>query len=226
MTTASILTIVLVSYLLGSIPFGYLLVRLFTGSDVRAVGSGNIGATNVARTGKKGLAIATLLLDAAKGYAAVAGAMYAASILIFYSHAIKYLVLSNGEISRGIFLAGAIAALSAVVGHIFTVWLKFKGGKGVATGLGVFLALSPKAVLVVLAVFLLIVAATRYVSLGSVAAAAIFPFSFWFFENGKGFSAASFTCTCAVALLIIVRHKENIQRLASGTENKLGAKKA
>jgi len=215
--------VILGSYLLGSIPFGYILVRLFTGSDVRSIGSGNIGATNVARTGKKGLAIATLALDAAKGYLAVCLAMYFAYVTLAPNGTAA---LPNGhDAVVEILLVGAIAALAAVVGHIFTVWLKFKGGKGVATGLGVFLALSPKAVLVALAIFIVILVFTKYVSLGSILSAAVFPFSFWFFERAHGFGAASFACACAAALLIIVRHKENIQRLIAGTENKFGAKK-
>src|SRR6202140_5592725 len=145
-----------VSFLLGSIPFGYLLVRIFTGEDVRASGSGNIGATNVARK-SPALGIATLVLDAAKGLAAVvlAGALF------------------NGPHQQ---LVMTTAAFFAVLGHLFPVWLKFRGGKGVATSLGAFILLTPKSILCMLVLFLLIAVAFRYVSLGSIAVAAGFSF--------------------------------------------------
>ena len=135
--------VAVVSYLLGSIPFGYILVRLFRGEDVRATGSGNIGATNVMRSGSKGLGIATLILDASKGYCAVALAA------AFATSSLAHQISSADSVNRSI--AMALAAAFAILGHIFPVWLKFKGGKGVATGVGSFLALAPKAVLVVLA---------------------------------------------------------------------------
>ena len=166
------------SYLLGSIPFGYLLVRIFRGQDVRQTGSGNIGATNVARTGSKGLAIVTLVLDALKGY-----------------------------------------------GHMFPVWLRFKGGKGVATAVGSFLAIAPTAVGVVLVVFIAIVALTRYVSLGSMVSAVLFPFAAWWL-NPETNSALVFALMAACAVLIVARHKDNIRRLLDGNENKLGGRKA
>ncbi len=203
------ITVAVVAYLLGSIPFGYILVRLFTGADVRAQGSGNIGATNVARTGKKGLAIATLFLDALKGFVAVWTA---------------FQLFTDVTLATRYSLA-AIAALFAILGHMFPIWLKFKGGKGVATGLGVFVALAPKSVLIVLAAFLVIVVLTRYVSLGSIVAAALFPITFYYL-NQQQRTPATLAMISGVSLLIIWKHRENIRRLVAGNENKLGAKKA
>jgi glycerol-3-phosphate acyltransferase PlsY len=213
------IVVAIIAYLLGSIPFGYILVRVFTGADVRAQGSGNIGATNVARTGKKGLAIATLALDALKGYAAVF-AVFAAANSIFSYGPNGYLIDIDHQ-----YLLGALAALFAILGHMYPVWLKFKGGKGVATGLGVFLALAPKAVLIVLVFFLIIVGITRYVSLGSIVAAAVFPFAFYYLHPQHG-TPLIMTMISAVSLLIIWKHRENIRRLVAGSENKLGTKKA
>lgn len=211
------------AYLLGSIPFGYILVRVFTGADVRTQGSGNIGATNVARTGKKGLAIATLVLDAAKGALAIviAGLVHTMTLPPepqLYSVPIETL-------QRHEYTLMSIAALFAILGHMYPVWLKFKGGKGVATGLGVFLALAPKAVLIVLVFFLIIVAITRYVSLGSIVAAALFPFAFYYMHPQHG-TPLILTMISGVSLLIIWKHRENIRRLVAGNENKFGAKKA
>jgi glycerol-3-phosphate acyltransferase PlsY len=200
-----------VSYLFGSIPFGYLLVRLFQGIDVRSIGSGNIGATNVARTGGKGLAIATLVLDALKGWLPV------------------FLVLTIPGIPASspaqLHTLAALAALFAVIGHMFPVWLGFKGGKGVATGLGVFLALAPKAVLIALLLFAVVVALTRYVSLASVLAAAAFPVALWWLDRDSFPTPALAMCSAA-ALLVIIRHHQNIGRLLAGTESRFGARKA
>ncbi len=199
------------SYLMGSIPFGYILVRLFQGIDVRSIGSGNIGATNVARTGGKKLAIVTLLLDAFKGWLPV------------------FLVLHIPCVHKGsvteLHTLATLAALAAVLGHMFPVWLGFKGGKGVATGLGVFLALAPLAVLIAVALFAVVVAFTRYVSLGSIVAAAAFPVALWWLER-DAFPPAALALCAAVALLVIVRHHQNIGRLLAGTESRFGARKA
>lgn len=211
MSYSTLIAIAVGSYLFGSIPFGYILVRVFQGVDVRSIGSGNIGATNVARSGGKGLAIATLVLDAFKGWLPV------------------FLVLTLPCIPASspaqLHTFAAVAALVAVIGHMFPVWLGFKGGKGVATGLGVFLALAPKAVLIALALFLVIVVLTRYVSLGSILAAAAFPVALWWLE-GDSFPAVALAMCAAVALLIIVRHHQNIARLLAGTESRFGAGKA
>lgn len=203
------IVIAAVAYLLGSIPFGYLLVRVFLGQDIRSVGSGNIGATNVLRSGARGLGAATFLLDALKGCAAVwLGAAIAA-------------YLAPGLAPRN---AQALAAVFAVLGHMFPVWLGFRGGKGVATGFGVFLIAAPWAALAAIGTFFVVVASTRYVGLGSIIGAASFPIYAWFIVSGSRppfFLAAQ----CVVALLIIVKHHANIGRLLSGTEHKLGAKK-
>jgi glycerol-3-phosphate acyltransferase PlsY len=217
------IVVAIIAYLLGSIPFGYILVRVFTGADVRAQGSGNIGATNVARTGKKGLAIATLVLDAAKGALAVVVADVIHGLTLPPEPQLYFVPIEVLEGQR--YGLMAVAALFAILGHMYPVWLKFKGGKGVATGLGVFLALAPKAVLIVLVFFLIIVAITRYVSLGSIAAAALFPLAFYYMHPQHG-TPLILTMISGVSLLIIWKHRENIQRLIAGHENKFGARKA
>jgi len=204
MTAGTYLLIATVAYLLGSIPFGLILVRLVRGEDVRLSGSGNIGATNVARTGGAKLGVTTLILDALKGYAAVAFAI----------------AVSHHEAAIDAGLAAALAALCAILGHVFPVWLKFRGGKGVATGVGAFLGLAPRAVLVVLAIFLIIVAISRYVSLGSVVASAVFTILAYFLYRGTS-SIADLLVMFAASLLIILKHKANIRRLLNGTENRL-----
>lgn len=194
------------AYLLGSIPFGYVLVRLFRNEDIRSTGSGNIGATNVIRSGAKWLGIATLLLDAGKGYAAVA------------------LV---GHLARNVMHpldAAALAAAFATIGHVFPVWLGFKGGKGVATGLGVFLALEPRATLLALGVFLLVFLISRYVSLASVLSAASFPVFGLYFASAER-TPLLIAGMLAVPLLIILKHSQNIHRLLQGTEYRFGSKK-
>lgn len=218
-----ILIIVVVSYLLGSIPFGYLLVRMFRGVDVRHTGSGNIGATNVARTGSKGLAMATLLLDALKGYAAVMLAFWLSEKQRFGSQFPTSLYDRSTTPmigSRTVFLLAALAAFVAILGHVFTVWLRFKGGKGVAAAAGAFLALAPRAMLVVIVLFVVIVALTRYVSLGSIVAGAAFPLCVWWLAPAGRTSTPILLLIAASSLLIIVRHKDNIRRLLAGTENR------
>jgi len=218
-----VLIIVLVSYLLGSIPFGYLLVRIFRGQDVRHTGSGNIGATNVARTGSKGLAIATLLLDALKGYAAVTFALWIAERQRFSGTIATSIYDQNAPptmSSHTVFLVAALAAFVAILGHVFTIWLRFKGGKGVATAAGSFLALAPRAMLVVLVLFILIVALTRYVSLGSIVAGGAFPLCVWWLSPAERTTVPILLLIGACSLVIIVRHKDNIRRLLAGTENR------
>jgi acyl phosphate:glycerol-3-phosphate acyltransferase len=190
------------AYLLGSIPFGYLLVRIFRKQDIRATGSGNIGATNVARSGAKGLGIATLLLDLGKAFAAVKIAQY---------------------IAPGNYDLAVAAAVAAILGHIFPVWLGFRGGKGVASALGVFLALTWPSALAILGVFLVVFLITRYVSLASIIAAAVFPlFGFYFVPFKTPIVIAGFLF---IPLLIIIKHHENIRRLLSGTESRFGSRK-
>lgn len=197
------------SYLLGSIPFGYLLVHIFRGEDVRQSGSGNIGATNVSRK-SPALGVATLLLDALKGTAAVALSYVAADRMVGGPPALDL---------------AALAALFAVVGHVFPVWLKFRGGKGVATGLGAFALIAPKAVLIAAGIFIAVVVISRYVSLGSIVAVAVFPFVAWrirqFDLSPKGLALISLA-----SLLILVKHRENLRRLWGGTESRVGAKSA
>ena len=202
------LYIVAGAYLLGSIPIGYLLVRIFRRQDIRSIGSGNIGATNVLRSGGKALGAATFILDVLKGAAAVylgglAGAMLVPSVSV---HALQ-----------------ALAAFCAVLGHVFPVWLGFRGGKGVATGFGVFLVVAPVAALTAIAIFAVILAFTRYVSLSSILATISFPIVAWF--TARRHSAFVFAVELAVALLIIAKHHQNIGRLLSGTEHRFGAGK-
>jgi acyl phosphate:glycerol-3-phosphate acyltransferase len=190
------------AYLLGSIPFGYLLVRIFRKQDIRATGSGNIGATNVARSGAKGLGIATLLLDLGKAFAAVKIAQH---------------------ISPGNYDLAVAAAVAAILGHVFPVWLGFRGGKGVASALGVFFALTWPSALAILGVFLVVFLITRYVSLASIIAAAVFPlFGFYFVPFKTPIVIAGFLF---IPLLIIVKHHENIRRLLAGTESRFGSRK-
>jgi len=203
MLLASLLVIA-VSYLLGSIPMGYLLVRIFLKQDVRAVGSGNIGATNVLRSGGTGLGAATFILDALKGASAV-----------YLGGVIGVLLAPDAQLRN----MQALAALCAVLGHIFPVWLRFKGGKGVATGFGVFLVAAPTSALAAIAVFTLVLLITRYVSLASILGAASFPFFAWMLVRGDRppfYIAVQF----AVSLLIIAKHRQNIRRLLSGTESR------
>jgi acyl phosphate:glycerol-3-phosphate acyltransferase len=202
MSPISLTITALVAYLLGSIPFGYLLVRLATGEDVRASGSGNIGATNVARK-SRGLGATTLVLDAAKGFAAV----FLAWLWFIGPHRHLYM---------------ACAALFAVLGHLFPVWLKFRGGKGVATSFGAFALLTPKTILCLVALFLVFAIAFRYVSLGSIAVAGAFPLVAWALHEYH--EPMELAIIATVALLVIWRHRQNIERLASGTESKLGEK--
>jgi glycerol-3-phosphate acyltransferase PlsY len=191
----------LIAYLLGSIPFGYLIVRWQKGIDVRATGSGSIGATNVMRNlGVVGFVV-TFILDVGKGIAAV---------------------LLAGRLTAHNPVWVAAAAVAAVLGHCFPVWLKFHGGKGVATGVGVFIALAPVQVGLVLVIFAFIVAIWRYISLGSIIATAAFPVLVHFMKHAP----LPITLGAAgAAAIIIARHHANIGRLLSGTENRLGQRR-
>jgi glycerol-3-phosphate acyltransferase PlsY len=204
------LLIIVVAYLLGSVPSGYVLVRIFRHQDIRQSGSGNIGATNVLRSGGKGLAAATFLMDMLKGCAAV-----------WLGGVIGHLLASGAAPDN----MRALAALFAVLGHIFPVWLGFKGGKGVATGFGVFLVAAPLAALAAISVFIVVLALSRYVSLASILGAASFPLFAWWL--GYGDRLPFFIAVqVAVALLLTVKHHQNIRRLLAGTESRLGAKKS
>lgn len=204
------------AYLLGSIPFGYLLVKAFRGQDIRLSGSGNIGATNVARSGAKGLGAFTLLLDVLKGLLAVwlAAVLARSHYNVCGDHGTYPCVQTLPLI--------AVAALFVVMGHIFPVWLKFKGGKGVATALGVFLFIFPMAIPVSLVIFILVVATTRYVSLGSVLGAIAFPIAAYFFYRPDWLSLA---LVGAISIIIVGKHHANIGRLLAGTESRFGSSK-
>jgi glycerol-3-phosphate acyltransferase PlsY len=202
---------VAIAYLLGSVPFGYMLVRVFLKQDIREKGSGNIGATNVARSGAKGLGLATLLLDLGKAYAAVVIARLLAA------HAL------GAENATGIYDIEVAAAVAAICGHVFPVWLGFKGGKGVASALGVFLALSWQSAIATLLVFVVVFALSRYVSLASVVAAAAFPlFGFHFVPQRTPMVWFGFLF---IPALIILKHYGNIRRLINGTESRFGSNK-
>lgn len=197
-------------YLLGSIPFGVILTRLMTGEDVRSIGSGNIGATNVLRTGRKDLALATLVLDAGKG---------AAALLLA-----KYML---GGVSHSAEVAGAIAGGAAFMGHLFPVWLGFKGGKGVATFFGLLLAACWPLGLLAGGTWLLVAALFRMSSLAALMAAVAAPVYAVLPLASLGLPAPSPVVALAVftAALIWVRHHENIARLLKGAEPRIGAKK-
>ena len=199
-----LLIVVIIAYLIGSIPFGYLIVRSKGGGDIRQTGSGGTGATNVSRRAGKAAGVLTLLLDALKGAAAV---ILAQLLLVRPTPAIDWAV--------------AAAAIAVLVGHIFPVWLGFRGGKGVATGAGVFLVLAPVAVLCAGVVFVAIVFATRYVSLGSIVAAILIPLFVWLQSVFVTFVAdlrPLLIAAIAGALLIVFAHRGNITRLMQGTE--------
>lgn len=183
-------------YILGSIPFGILLTRMFGAGDLRQIGSGNIGATNVLRTGRKGLAAATLLLDLAKGAAAV--------------------FLSNWLFPG----TGPIAGLAAFIGHCYPVWLRFRGGKGVATMMGIVLALHWPIGLVFAVVWLGLLATLRISSVAGMAAAVSAPISAMVFARGD-----LFPLSLAVALIVLWKHRDNIGRLLNGTEPRIGSKR-
>jgi glycerol-3-phosphate acyltransferase PlsY len=188
-----------IAYLLGSIPFGYVLVRLFRREDIREQGSGNIGATNVARSGGTKLGVVTLLLDIGKAYAAVVIARH---------------------LLPGAYDVQVAAAVAAVMGHVYPVWLGFRGGKGVASALGVFLALTWPSAVGILLVFAVVFALTRYVSLASIVGSATFPlFGFFFVSQHTLMVRFGFLF---IPLLIIVKHHGNIRRLLSGTESRFG----
>jgi len=190
----SFLLFIVIAYLIGAIPCGIVLTRLFGKADIRQAGSGNIGATNVYRVAGRGLGIATLIGDTLKGV-----------LPTFFA------TQSPG------FSAAQIALIAAVtfLGHLYPVYLGFKGGKGVATALGIFLVLSPKAVLVAFAVFALVLWKWRYISLGSISAAAAIPWLVLLFEGSVWlFGAALF-----IGAMVIVRHRGNIERLKNSSEN-------
>ncbi len=197
--------VLIIAYLLGSIPFGYLIVRLTEGADVRESGSGGTGATNVSRRAGKLAGVVTLLLDAVKGALAVLLA--------------RWLLTDDFGVNWWV----AVAAFLAVFGHCFPVWLGFRGGKGVATGVGVFLSLYPLAVACAAVIFIFVVALTRYVSLGSILATAAFPLFVWLLSayfKPVADLAPVITAAIIAGALIVLMHHANIGRLLRGTESK------
>ncbi len=190
---------VAIAYLLGAIPFGYIAVKLSTGKDVRSAGSGNIGATNVLRTSGKAAAVITLVLDIAKGFAAV----WIASTLTVSEPADQPLWTS-------------LAALAVMAGHAYPVFLRFKGGKAVASFIGAFLFLTPEPMLAALLLFVLVVAGTGYISAGSVIAAGTFPLGVWLILHPP---VEVVVASVIAAVFIVIRHKANLDRIHAGTEN-------
>jgi glycerol-3-phosphate acyltransferase PlsY len=190
------LSSLVLGYLLGSIPFGLLLTKIAGTEDIRGIGSGNIGATNVLRTGRKGLAAATLLLDMLKGTAAVLIARY-----LFWPE------------------MGLVAGFGAFIGHLFPVWLKFKGGKGVATYIGILIGVAWPAAIVFCAVWLLVAYVTKYSSVSALTASAITPGALWLLSKTN--EAALFIL---LTVLVFIMHRANIARLLAGTETKIGNK--
>jgi glycerol-3-phosphate acyltransferase PlsY len=186
---------VLLAYVLGAVPFGYLLVKLTTGSDVRSSGSGNIGATNVLRTAGRAAGVATLILDITKGYLAV----WLAS-----------------RLTQGSWVWMSAAALAVMAGHAFPVFLKFRGGKAVASCVGAFLCLTPLPLAAALVVFVVTVALTRYISLGSVFAAGSLPLAVWLISHP---ATPVLTAALLAGAFVICRHRSNIDRLRAGTEH-------
>jgi glycerol-3-phosphate acyltransferase PlsY len=195
---------ILAAYVLGSIPFGYLLVKAFRHQDIRATGSGNIGATNVLRSGAKGLGLATLVLDLGKAFVAVE--------------------IVRLRIAPADFDLATGAAVAAVLGHCYPVWLRFRGGKGVASALGVFLALTWPSALCILTVFAVVVSLTRFVSLASIVAAASLPFfALYFVPERSPIVVGGFLF---LTVLVIAKHHQNIRRLLAGTESRFGSRSA
>jgi acyl phosphate:glycerol-3-phosphate acyltransferase len=186
----------LIAYLLGAIPFGYLLVKWTTGADVRASGSGNIGATNVLRTTGRMAGLVTLLLDIAKGYLAVWIA---------------------GKLTGGDLIWMSAAALAVMAGHAYPVFLRFQGGKAVASFIGAFLCLTPGAMICALLVFVVVVGWTRHISLGSISAAATFPLAVWIVEHPQH---PVFLAAVLAGGFIVYRHRANIRRLHAGSEHR------
>ena len=187
--------VVAAAYLIGAIPFGYLLVRLRSGKDVREMGSGNIGATNVLRTTGRALGVLTLLLDIAKG---------------------AFAVWLAGYLTHGSMFWMTMAALAVMAGHAFPVFLKFKGGKAVASFVGAFLYLTPAPLLATLLLFVLTVAVSRYISLGSIVAAGLFPLAVWLIEHPPYYVVLAALVSGG---FIVYRHRGNIHRIKAGSEN-------
>jgi glycerol-3-phosphate acyltransferase PlsY len=204
------IVVVVVAYLLGSIPTGFLVAKA-RGIDIRAVGSGNIGATNVFRILGKTAGVFVLLADAAKGWLAV---------FVVAKLVARWLYPAAGPLARDWF--AICAGVAVILGHNYTCWLYFKGGKGIATSAGVLVALVPWPLLIILSIWIVVFAFSRYVSLASISASVALPFAAWL----VGESTNIILVTAALAALAIYKHKANIQRLLKGTENRIGGKKS
>lgn len=201
------LLVALIAYLVGSIPTGFLMARA-KGIDIRSVGSGNIGATNVFRILGKGPGIAVLLFDALKGF------LPARFLPALFLHGVP---MNDPKYQQ----LALIAGFFAIIGHNYTCWLRFKGGKGIATSAGVLIAWVPMALLITLASWIIVFAVSRYVSLASVLAAVVLPFAVW----GTGEPPTMIIIATILSFLAIYKHRANIQRLIAGTENRIGKKK-
>ena len=206
--------LVIGAYLIGSIPFSFLVVKLFAGEDIRELGSRNVGATNVARTFGKLPGIIALILDMAKGYAAIAFARW---IVISPDWPLGAGGNFSPVHSRAFWIA--LAGLIAVLAHMFPVWLRFHGGKGVATAAGAFLAIDPLSFAAGAIVFLIVILSTRFVSLASMLSAASIPIFMRFLTHASFWTTV---VSIVIAMLIIVKHNSNIARLTQGTEGRLG----
>ena len=219
MSAVPFLLIAAVAYLLGSIPWGYLLVRTFRHEDIRATGSGNIGATNVVRSGAKWLGAVTFLLDAAKGWVAV---VFATGVLPMLP---ARWVQHDAAYTFHVSVAAALAAMCALLGHIFPVWLGFRGGKGVATAFGVALALAWPVALISLGTFILALALLRIVSLASILGAFAMAIAAFAVPPSIGRGWAVIAVLLAVPAIVILKHHQNIRRLLAGTEYRIGGGK-
>jgi glycerol-3-phosphate acyltransferase PlsY len=229
--------LIVIAYLLGSIPFGYLIVRVTQGADIRETGSGGTGATNVSRRAGKAAGVITLVLDALKGAAAIVIAKLFLGLPIFGrlghtrpplptlggSSVGEHVLIGNAGSPEDVYWWVAAAAIAVILGHIFPLWLGFRGGKGVATGVGVFLVLVPIAVAMAALVFVVVVRLTRYVSLGSILAAVAVPL-FVLLQHALIRPVESLAPIITVgilgAALIMFAHRENIGRLMNGTESR------
>jgi glycerol-3-phosphate acyltransferase PlsY len=211
------LALVVASYLIGSVPFSFLVVKLFAGQDIRQLGSRNVGATNVARTFGKTPGVIALLLDLAKGVAAVALARWMTALP---GWTFPTGVDASPWHSRAFWIA--LAGLVAVLAHMFPAWLRFHGGKGVATATGAFLAIDPRSVLAGAIVFLIVLLASRFVSLASMLSAASVPIFMRFLSHEPFWTIV---ISIIIAMLIIVKHHSNIARLTQGTERRMGERK-
>jgi glycerol-3-phosphate acyltransferase PlsY len=211
------LVLIVLAYLLGSIPFSWLVVKLFVGADIRQHGSRNVGATNVARSFGKLPGIIALVLDGAKGYAAVAIAEWLTARPDW-----PFGAIADASPLRSRAFWVALAAVVAVLAHMFPVWLKFHGGKGVATATGAFLAIDPKALAAGVIVFVIVILATRVVSLASILSAASIPIFLRYLTHAPFWTVV---LSIVISIAIIVKHHSNIARLAQGNERKMGERK-